>query len=610
MPLARRLQAALGAATPRAAIEAVVARALGDARERELSAAIDLCDFRGLTTHTAAAQLSLSPRQFFRYRAEAIAAVAASVQSILDVRKDEVQHGTLLAEAVRLSDPELWARLRGSADTPDIGQRYRFVRAGLWSETEPGRSTVPSACAAREGQDALTMLYAAEANSLHGRYEEASRALDETRGFLRSNAGTTPSDFIATQLARLDFEGAQRVGDAKRRAMIAHALSAASERGMSTAARHEPARITALLIEADALALEGDALRSTTILSRIPCANVSELETLARVALISAKNAYVRERDEQAHDYASAALRLAPLDATITGPAHTLCGLAALHLGRSWRRPESGLGYHDAMLEAVAARHRLAAGRYREALCAARDAVAAARRHAARTVEAYALATMSTAQELMGDPDSARTIRLLAFRAFATSHDAIVARDIFLWPQLPQRDLGALHVDLAFAELLWSFKEQFFPEYRKPVHARLRPLQIANLQYRALVAGNNAATAPSESRAEPVLHGHAIDLLAAMQREHLDPNGALTLARATLRSHWFPSAAFLPTRERESYRRSFMLVAETFYTLIERHYRDDVAPCGLCEQPPFDRPRRPSNGRLCTVPAPCRGATA
>ncbi|MBC5822486.1 MAG: hypothetical protein GIX01_10950 [Candidatus Eremiobacteraeota bacterium] len=82
------------------------------------------------------------------------------------------------------------------------------------------------------------------------------------------------------------------------------------------------------------------------------------------------------------------------------------------------------------MLEAVNARHLLAAQRYGAAAFAARSAFEAACRHEARAIEAYALATLPFAQELAGDVTPAHTMRLRAFEAFATSRDAVIARHL------------------------------------------------------------------------------------------------------------------------------------------------------------------------------------
>ncbi len=571
LPLAQRLQAALGTQTPLAAVKIVVGKALGDVHDRDLLRAVELCDFNGLTTHAAAASLSLSPRQFFRYRAEAVAAIVYGIENALETREPGMPSAmALLAEAVRLTDPKLSSRLGDADAAADIERRYRFLRADACQRASP-----PPAASGAWPDVGLHLLCRAEWFALWGRYSEASHVHIALHDRLVDEAGNPSSSFIGTQLLRLEFEGAQRTGNAKRRAAIVRELSgAALEAGTMT---------SALLTQADALASEGDTLRCRTIVAQVQCAMVSDLETLARVALIYAKCAYLRERDQEALDLATATLRIAPLDAMLAGAAHALIGMATLHLHTAWTLPEGRFGYHNATLEAVAARHLLAAKRYDAATAAARSSIDSARRHEARSILAYALATLSDADELAGNPMRAAETRLLAFETFASCHDAIIARDIFLWPELPQRDLGAMRVDPRFAELLWSFKEQLFPEYRKPAYQRLRPLHIANLQRRCLLA-SHAANGEDARGTEVQLHADALALLAAMRHAGLGPDAVLGLARTTLHSHWFPSAAFLPLHEREPYRRSFMLLAESFYTSIERHYRFDTSACSQCAQ--------------------------
>lgn len=569
LPLAQRLQRALGAATPLAAVVAVVNNALGDVRDCELLRAVTLCDFEGLTTHAAAARLSLSPRQFFRYRAEAVAALVDCIEHTLETREPGMRSAfTLLADAVRLSDPQLSSRLYCPGALDGIERRYRFLRTETWQGAEPSAPALPT-----WPEEGLQLLCRVEWCTLRGRYAASVQALRALRDRLRTNAAKPGSPFIATQLLRLEFEATQRTGDANRRAAILSELSALARREPATAAGVR-------LIEAEALACQGDTMRAATLLADGPLWAASDPETLTGVALTAAKCAYLRGRDEEALDFATAVLRIAPADAMLCGAAHALIAMAMLHLHRAWTPPEGDFGYHAAMLEAVTARQLLAADRYGEAAAAAHSAFNAACRHEASAVGAYALATLSFAEELLGDVSSAQATRLRAFDAFATSRDAVVARDIFLWPGLAHHDLGAMRVDLRFAELLWSFKERVFPEYRKPVHQRVRHLQIANLQRRCLLAcrgdGENGR------RNESLLHADALALLTAMRHAGIDPDAALGLARTTLRAHWFPSAAFLPMHEREPYRRAFMFLAENFYTSIERHYRSDVAACSLC----------------------------
>ena len=86
MPLAARLQAALGAHDAKAAVLELVAGAFegGPPRYALLRDIVQRCDLAGQPTQAVADALHLSPRQFFRYRAEALAAVHAAAQAALE----------------------------------------------------------------------------------------------------------------------------------------------------------------------------------------------------------------------------------------------------------------------------------------------------------------------------------------------------------------------------------------------------------------------------------------------------------------------------------------------------------------------------------------------
>lgn len=78
-PLALRARKALGTASCRDALLMLVDRTFGDIRDTQRFREIVLrCDVEGQKAREAAAGMHLSVRQFFRYRAEAIEALALS----------------------------------------------------------------------------------------------------------------------------------------------------------------------------------------------------------------------------------------------------------------------------------------------------------------------------------------------------------------------------------------------------------------------------------------------------------------------------------------------------------------------------------------------------
>ena len=80
--LAHTLRAAYGCATAREALLVAIERGLHH-HDRRLAAIIRRCDVDGELTHTVAAELNFSPRHFFRYRSDAVAAVAVEIERTL-----------------------------------------------------------------------------------------------------------------------------------------------------------------------------------------------------------------------------------------------------------------------------------------------------------------------------------------------------------------------------------------------------------------------------------------------------------------------------------------------------------------------------------------------
>jgi tetratricopeptide (TPR) repeat protein len=100
--LAQSLRAAYGCATAREALVLAIERGLRD-HDRRLAAIIRRCDIDGELTHTVAAELSFSPRHFFRYRGEAVFAVATEIDRALravDASRDPQRKEALHAYAM------------------------------------------------------------------------------------------------------------------------------------------------------------------------------------------------------------------------------------------------------------------------------------------------------------------------------------------------------------------------------------------------------------------------------------------------------------------------------------------------------------------------------
>jgi hypothetical protein len=126
--LAQSLRAAYGCATAREALVTAIERGLHD-HDLRLAAIIRRCDIDGELTHTVAGELNFSPRHFFRYRSEAVDAVAVEIERTLraadamrDPQRRAAQHayalGRYLLQRFDLADCRLSiAWLQRAVDT-------------------------------------------------------------------------------------------------------------------------------------------------------------------------------------------------------------------------------------------------------------------------------------------------------------------------------------------------------------------------------------------------------------------------------------------------------------------------------------------------------------
>jgi serine/threonine-protein kinase len=156
--LAQSLRAAYGCATAREALVLAIERGLHD-HDRRLDTIIRRCDIDGELTHTVAAELNFSPRHFFRYRSEAVDAVAIEIERALraaDASRDPQRREALHAYAL---GRYLWQRF----DRDDCRLSINWLERALdaaprlvegWTALASANVSLALA-SAREANDAL-----------------------------------------------------------------------------------------------------------------------------------------------------------------------------------------------------------------------------------------------------------------------------------------------------------------------------------------------------------------------------------------------------------------------------------------------------------------------
>jgi predicted Zn-dependent protease len=171
--LAQSLRAAYGCTTAREALVTAIDRGLHD-HDRRLAAIIRRCDIDGELTHTVAGELNFSPRHFFRYRSEAVDAVAV-----------EIERALRTADALR--DPQRREALHAYALGRYLLQRFDLADCRLsidWLQR-----AVDSAPRLVEGWTALA---SANVSLALASASEANAALARARGCVQRAAELAP----------------------------------------------------------------------------------------------------------------------------------------------------------------------------------------------------------------------------------------------------------------------------------------------------------------------------------------------------------------------------------------------------------------------------------
>src|ERR1700694_5677937 len=218
--LAVMLRECIGARDGREAVQTAIETAFDrkDPTQRALYETIKRVDMDAETTHSAAVHMHLSPRHFFRYRSEAIAAIAQSIERILRRPADSHRHLLLLAETIQTSNPKAAREIYMRVPAPYGGQvAFNIVRTSLWS----GMEVTPQQIDACDGPWRLLALAAVARHLIAlGEDEAAAATRDGVRAHLLGNRGVL-YDAVAFELAAQDILDAYRHGDIEAAGVIA-----------------------------------------------------------------------------------------------------------------------------------------------------------------------------------------------------------------------------------------------------------------------------------------------------------------------------------------------------------------------------------------------------
>lgn len=486
--LAVLLREAVGADDEAEALRGIIDRAFESSSptERLKLDIIRRCDIEGATTRQSARALNVSMRQFFRYRADAIEAIARSIEKELRRPPDSQRQLLRLAGMVETIDPraalDIYRRASQNGESA-----YNVVRTAVWAGLEVTQELI-DAC---EGPWRLLALCAVARHLVsHGKNEQAAVIRDDIRAKLKEASGPG-YDAAAFELALLDRCEACRVDDAE--------MSGTLLQSLRILAGHDESLLALVLIsEADQALIEGNLTAAAIALDDVEVLDVHgrDLNIMARTALGKAMLSHVQGFHEEAYVLANGA---APVIAALEGGfalrAAGIAGRAALLCGGHWDPPVALFERYPrvwtkALTEAVAARHMLATDPM-AAMRAAESALALATRHESPMLASYAQVSLAAALDRLGNEHEAQRLRVAAWEAALRIGDRFALYDLFVHPQARTHDIGCMALDDAFVQALQKHIEETCAEKHNIVNMHM----ALSESLRIAVSGSSAGAA-------------------------------------------------------------------------------------------------------------------
>ena len=442
---------------------------------------IQTCDVEASETLVAAAaEMGVSPRQFFRYRREAIVALAAHANRL--GRPDDTAKNPM----------EELARLLGETDPAAASQVYEMVTPA------PGHVTmerVEVLLNAGEffGNDVLdrfrgterlrVLIKVARACYVFGNPRAGDALLEAVRAGMADaiveNREVLEFDLLYTQYIR-----ALHRGDASECTRLAgDARQAAKGDEMRT--------IAAILVEGESAVRSGDLPLAQQTLTAVEAMVLrrTQLRLVTVAICLRAAIAFVRNDLARAYGYihsAQLALHERPLDAMTI---NALLGRVSLAMGTAWRAPRDLLEITEPPIRTLVpasqagfiglegSTRRLFPRLYlkvvdlRAALAAGElglideivDTLALVRQAGYRSLEACALAVLAQWHARTGDAGEAQSCATNAWRLVIDLGDFYAAHDLFADAGGVRREFGAVDLNDEFLAAFYRSLEQRFP---------------------------------------------------------------------------------------------------------------------------------------------------
>jgi hypothetical protein len=514
---------------------------------RLLKEIIRRCDIDCQTTAAAAADMHLSVRQFFRYRTDAVEAIAQSVGRSLRQPDDSSRKQLVMAEMVAEFDARAALDMYVLAAPSPTGKlAFEIARAAIWAGVDPA----PHIAACKGAWRLLALATQARRLLSTGARAESETLVDSIRTSLAGSSGPL-YDAAAFEVAELDRRAVRRRGAMQDEAHLVERMRKLA---------HDDSRLVALALLAEAESACSFGELATAAVAIADAERIAterrDLYVLARSTFASATLAMLRDHLEDALAlFNAAASTIAAFDAAYALRSAAFAGRCALQLGTTWTPPRSLMERHAGSwilteLECVEARKLVES----EPARALELAVATLRRSQmtdAAVASLYARATVAAAMDRAGDAVEAKKLWLTCWTEGMRIGDQTTLIDLFAVPGSVERECGPLAVDDALVEAVQRFNEERFPANPASQSEEVRTLTIALLRLSLeSVAGENR----DHDIANAVVGGIARALLAL----RFSGDRVFQLAHSTSRPMSVELGWLLPPAKRASFRAALL----------------------------------------------------
>ncbi len=480
-PLAIMLREALHAESAYKAVVAAIDAAFDAATPsgRQLKEIIRRCDIECQTTAAAAAEMHLSVRQFFRYRTDAVEAIALSVGRSLrqpdDSSRKQLVMAAMVAEFDSRAALDMYVR---AAPSPTGRLAFEIARTAIWAGVDPA----PYIAACEGAWRLLAQAIQARRLLSIGRRAESEALADSVRVALAGSSGPL-YDAAAFEIAELDRRAVRRRSALQDEAHLVERMRKLSR---------DDSRLVALALLAEAesacsIGELGSAAIAIADAERIATER-RDLYVLARAAYASATLAMLNDHlDDALALFNAAASTIAAFDAAYALRSAAFAGRCALLLDSPWTAPVTLMERHAGSwilteLECVEARRLLGSDPAR-ALAMARAGLQRSETTDAVVATLYARATVAAALDRSGDAAEAKKLWLACWSEGVRIGDHTTLYDLFAVPGAVERDCGPLAIDEEFVEAVQRLHEERNPTNPSSQSREVRALKVALLRF-------------------------------------------------------------------------------------------------------------------------------